>query len=159
MGDRSRLFIRDGARILGSVHARDALGARGRALTALALALALPFPELATSDSASHAAESLCRRRSVTEPECAPRGDVPSVARPKDKARDAARLRLTTMSEKPAVRALTEACQGFRGSARLPGGLTTPPLIPGPAIRGDSGAAQTHSPAPGGPALRVSYVR
>ncbi|MFF9428726.1 hemolysin family protein [Streptomyces sp. NPDC014746] len=60
---RSRLLVRDGDRVLGSVHARDALVARtrGRALTARDLAR--PVPELAAGTTVSEAVEQLRRRR------------------------------------------------------------------------------------------------
>ncbi|MFF8835704.1 hemolysin family protein [Streptomyces sp. NPDC015130] len=61
--DRSRLLVRDGDVVLGSVHARDALVARtrGRALTARELAR--PVPELAATETVSGAIEQLRRRR------------------------------------------------------------------------------------------------
>ncbi|MFJ6577328.1 hemolysin family protein [Streptomyces sp. NPDC091368] len=60
---RSRLLVRDGDRVLGSVHARDALVARtrGRALTARDLAR--PVPELTAGTTVSEAVEQLRRRR------------------------------------------------------------------------------------------------
>lgn len=59
----TRLLVRDGDDILGSVHARDALVARaqGRALTARALAR--PVPELTSGHTVSHAVEQLQHRR------------------------------------------------------------------------------------------------
>lgn len=61
--DRTRLLVRDGDRVLGSVHARDALVARalGRAVTARELAR--PVPELAPHDTVAHAVEQLRLRR------------------------------------------------------------------------------------------------
>ncbi|WP_151484843.1 hemolysin family protein [Streptomyces albicerus] len=61
--DRSRLLVRDGPLVVGSVHTRDALiaRARGRALTARELAR--PVPELAAHDTLGHAIEQLRRHR------------------------------------------------------------------------------------------------
>ncbi|MGI5358756.1 hemolysin family protein [Streptomyces sp. CA-252508] len=63
--DRSRLLVRehDGATILGSVHARDALVARTRGRSVTARQLARPVPELNGDDSVSHAVEQLRRSR------------------------------------------------------------------------------------------------
>ncbi|WP_267243585.1 hemolysin family protein [Streptomyces sp. PR69] len=61
--DHSRLLVRDGPLVVGSVHARDALIARGRGRTATARELARPVPELTARDTVSHAIEQLRRRR------------------------------------------------------------------------------------------------
>ncbi|WP_175411916.1 hemolysin family protein [Streptomyces sp. TRM64462] len=61
--DRARLLVTDGQDVLGSVHARDALVARARGRVATARGLARPVPELAGTDSLSHAVEQLRRHR------------------------------------------------------------------------------------------------
>ncbi|WP_455356162.1 hemolysin family protein [Streptomyces sp. SYSU K217416] len=61
--DRSRLLVRDGETILGSVHARDALVARTRGRAVTARQLARPVPELNGTDRVSHAVEQLRRNR------------------------------------------------------------------------------------------------
>ncbi|MBV7697535.1 hemolysin family protein [Streptomyces sp. TRM70350] len=61
--DRSRLLVRDGPLVVGSVHARDALIARSRGRTATARQLARPVPELAAGDTVGHAIEQLRGRR------------------------------------------------------------------------------------------------
>ncbi|MEU9347713.1 hemolysin family protein [Streptomyces sp. NPDC048278] len=61
--DRNRLLVRDGDRIIGSVHARDALIARTQGKASTARDLARPVPELAEDDTISHAIEQLRRRR------------------------------------------------------------------------------------------------
>ncbi|MEU9451892.1 hemolysin family protein [Streptomyces sp. NPDC048277] len=61
--DRNRLLVRDGDRVIGSVHARDALIARTRGRAITARDLARPVPELAADDTISHAIEQLRRRR------------------------------------------------------------------------------------------------
>jgi CBS domain containing-hemolysin-like protein len=61
--DRNRLLVRDGDRVVGSVHARDALIARARGRSATARDLARPLPELTEQDTISHAIEQLRRRR------------------------------------------------------------------------------------------------
>ncbi|RSS47142.1 hemolysin family protein [Streptomyces sp. WAC08241] len=61
---RSRLLVRDGDRLLGSVHARDALVARTRGRTLTARDLARPVPELTTATTVAEAVEQLRRRRS-----------------------------------------------------------------------------------------------
>ncbi|MGW6583397.1 hemolysin family protein [Streptomyces globisporus] len=63
--DRTRLLVRDGERVLGSVHARDALVARARSRAALARDLARPVPELAPEETAAHAVEQLRERRAT----------------------------------------------------------------------------------------------
>ncbi|MBB1252617.1 hemolysin family protein [Streptomyces alkaliterrae] len=60
---RARLLVTDGAVVLGSVHARDALVARARGRVATARGLARPVPELRGTDSLSHAVEQLRRHR------------------------------------------------------------------------------------------------
>ncbi len=60
---RSRLLVRETDRILGSVHARDALVAASRGRNAVARDLVRPVPELAGTDTVSHAVEQLRRRR------------------------------------------------------------------------------------------------
>ncbi|MFD6127663.1 CBS domain-containing protein, partial [Streptomyces hydrogenans] len=61
--DRSRLLVRDGDRVLGSVHARDALVARTRGRSLTARDLARPVPELEATETVSGAIEQLRRRR------------------------------------------------------------------------------------------------
>ncbi|MGW0906243.1 hemolysin family protein [Streptomyces sp. NPDC002853] len=61
--DRTRLLVTDGATVLGSVHARDALVARARSRALTARELARPVPELAADDTVAHAVEELRRRR------------------------------------------------------------------------------------------------
>ncbi len=63
--DRTRLLVRDGAEILGSVHARDALVARAGGRDVLARDLARPVPELAPDATAAHAVEQLRERRAT----------------------------------------------------------------------------------------------
>ncbi|GGX83797.1 hemolysin family protein [Streptomyces fructofermentans] len=63
--DRTRLLVRDGDVVLGSVHARDALVARARGRTASARELARPVPELAAHDTLAHAVEQLRQRRAT----------------------------------------------------------------------------------------------
>ncbi|MFE6282623.1 hemolysin family protein [Streptomyces sp. NPDC057877] len=63
--DRSRLLVRDGPVVVGSVHARDALIARGRGRSATARELARPVPELAERDTVGHAIEQLRQRRAT----------------------------------------------------------------------------------------------
>ncbi|WP_327660531.1 MULTISPECIES: hemolysin family protein [unclassified Streptomyces] len=61
--DRNRLLVRDGALVVGSVHARDALISRARGRAATARELARPVPELSETDTVGHAIEELRRRR------------------------------------------------------------------------------------------------
>ncbi|MFD3373742.1 MULTISPECIES: hemolysin family protein [unclassified Streptomyces] len=61
--DRSRLLVRDGSLVVGSVHARDALIARARGRAATARELARPVPELTAQDNVGHAIEQLRRHR------------------------------------------------------------------------------------------------
>ncbi|MFF9148244.1 hemolysin family protein [Streptomyces sp. NPDC055051] len=61
--DRSRLLVRDGSRLLGSVHARDVLVARVRGRARTAGELARPVPELTAGTTVSEAVEHLRRRR------------------------------------------------------------------------------------------------
>ncbi|MEU0922227.1 hemolysin family protein [Streptomyces cyaneofuscatus] len=63
--DRTRLLVRDGERVLGSVHARDALVARAAGREASARDLARPVPELAPDATAAHAVERLRERRAT----------------------------------------------------------------------------------------------
>ncbi|CAD5917790.1 hemolysin family protein [Streptomyces cyaneofuscatus] len=63
--DRTRLLVRDGERVLGSVHARDALVARAAGRQASARDLARPVPELAPDATAAHAVERLRERRAT----------------------------------------------------------------------------------------------
>ncbi|MEV1048246.1 hemolysin family protein [Streptomyces sp. NPDC049916] len=63
--DRTRLLVRDGERVLGSVHARDALVARAGGRTVLARDLARPVPELGPEETAAHAVEQLRERRAT----------------------------------------------------------------------------------------------
>ncbi|MFF1300461.1 MULTISPECIES: hemolysin family protein [unclassified Streptomyces] len=61
--DRSRLLVRDGETVVGSVHARDALVARARGRVVTARDLARPVPELTAQDTVGEAIELLRRRR------------------------------------------------------------------------------------------------
>ncbi|MFD9438993.1 hemolysin family protein [Streptomyces sp. NPDC060006] len=61
--NRTRLLVRDGGTVLGSVHARDALIARSRGRTASARDLARPVPELAPDDTLAHAVDQLRQHR------------------------------------------------------------------------------------------------
>ncbi|WP_413760063.1 hemolysin family protein [Streptomyces sp. MMBL 11-3] len=61
--NRTRLLVRDGGTVLGSVHARDALIARSRGRTVTARDLARPVPELAPGDTLAHAVEQLRQHR------------------------------------------------------------------------------------------------
>ncbi|MFB6779006.1 hemolysin family protein [Streptomyces sp. NPDC056352] len=61
--DRNRLLVRDGALVIGSVHARDALIARTRGRLVTARELARPVPELTEQDTVGHAIEQLRQRR------------------------------------------------------------------------------------------------
>ncbi|AKG43980.1 hemolysin family protein [Streptomyces xiamenensis] len=61
--NHTRLLVRDGERILGSVHARDAIVARARGQRVTAGELARPVPELAPDDTVSYAVEQLRQRR------------------------------------------------------------------------------------------------
>ncbi|MEU9709529.1 hemolysin family protein [Streptomyces sp. NPDC059164] len=63
--DRTRLLVRDGERVLGSVHARDALVARAGGRAVRARDLARPLPELAPQETAAHAVEQLRERRAT----------------------------------------------------------------------------------------------
>ncbi|MFE6917668.1 hemolysin family protein [Streptomyces rubiginosohelvolus] len=63
--DRTRLLVRDGEEVLGSVHARDALVARAGGRAVLARDLARPVPELAPEETAAHAVEQLRERRAT----------------------------------------------------------------------------------------------
>ncbi|MEU7033518.1 hemolysin family protein [Streptomyces sp. NPDC046237] len=61
--DLTRLLVRDGDRIVGSVHIRDALVAAARGRTLAARDLARPVPELAATTTVSEAVEQLRQRR------------------------------------------------------------------------------------------------
>ncbi|MDT0309846.1 hemolysin family protein [Streptomyces sp. DSM 44917] len=61
--DHTRLLVRDGARVVGSVHARDAIVARARGRRVTARELARPVPELTAEDTVAHAVEQLRQRR------------------------------------------------------------------------------------------------
>ncbi|RBM05639.1 hemolysin family protein [Streptomyces sp. PT12] len=61
--DHTRLLVRDGARVVGSVHARDAIVARAAGRTVTAAELARPVPELTADDTLAHAVEQLRQRR------------------------------------------------------------------------------------------------
>lgn len=63
--DRTRLLVRDGATVVGSVHARDVLVARARGRAGTARELARPVPELSAHDSVAHAVETLRQRRAT----------------------------------------------------------------------------------------------
>lgn len=63
--DHTRLLVRDerSGRVLGSVHARDAVVARARGRAVTAAELARPVPELTADDTVAHAVEQLRQRR------------------------------------------------------------------------------------------------
>lgn len=61
--DRTRLLVRDGTVVLGSVHVRDAMVARAQGRSPQARDLARPMPELTSDDTVAHAIEALRRRR------------------------------------------------------------------------------------------------
>ncbi|MET9166739.1 hemolysin family protein [Streptomyces cellulosae] len=61
--DRTRLLVRDGSTVLGSLHARDALVARARGRTVSARALARPVPELTADATVADAIDLLRRHR------------------------------------------------------------------------------------------------
>ncbi|MBQ1122242.1 MULTISPECIES: hemolysin family protein [Streptomyces] len=61
--DRTRLLVRDGETVLGSLHARDALVARAGDRPPLARDLARPIPELSESDTVADAVERLRHKR------------------------------------------------------------------------------------------------
>ncbi|MGW4306053.1 hemolysin family protein [Streptomyces californicus] len=63
--DRTRLLVRDGEEVLGSVHARDALVARAGGRDVLARSLARPVPELTPDATVAHAVEQLRERRAT----------------------------------------------------------------------------------------------
>ncbi|MDX3382875.1 hemolysin family protein [Streptomyces niveiscabiei] len=63
--DRSRLLVRDGDTVVGSVHARDALVARSRHRSTTARELSRPVPELAPEHTVAEAIEQLRRRRAT----------------------------------------------------------------------------------------------
>ncbi|QCX74210.1 Magnesium and cobalt efflux protein CorC [Streptomyces sp. YIM 121038] len=68
--DRTRLLVRDGARVLGSVHARDALVAQARGRGTSARELARPLPELPADTTLAHAVEQLRQRRAYLAVVC-----------------------------------------------------------------------------------------
>ncbi|GAA1928418.1 hemolysin family protein [Streptomyces sodiiphilus] len=61
--NHTRLLVRDGDTVLGSVHARDALVASAGRQTVSAGRLARPVPELTAQDTVAHAVEQLRHRR------------------------------------------------------------------------------------------------
>ncbi|MEU2597809.1 MULTISPECIES: hemolysin family protein [Streptomyces] len=61
--DRTRLLVRDGGTVLGSLHARDALVARARGRATSARELARPVPELTDTTTVADAIDVLRRRR------------------------------------------------------------------------------------------------
>ncbi|WP_049567524.1 hemolysin family protein [Streptomyces sp. SBT349] len=61
--DHTRLLVRDGARVVGSVHVRDAIVARAGGRRVTAAELARPVPELTAEDTLAHAVEQLRQRR------------------------------------------------------------------------------------------------
>jgi CBS domain containing-hemolysin-like protein len=61
--DRTRLLVRDGDTVLGSLHARDAMVARARNRTTSARRLARPVPELAGNTTVAEAIDVLRRHR------------------------------------------------------------------------------------------------
>ncbi|MFF9217118.1 hemolysin family protein [Streptomyces viridosporus] len=63
--DRTRLLVREGAAVLGTVHARDALVARARGRATHARDLARPVPEVTDGTTVAEAIEALRRRRAT----------------------------------------------------------------------------------------------
>ncbi|MGA5187797.1 hemolysin family protein [Streptomyces griseoincarnatus] len=63
--DRTRLLVREGDVVLGSVHARDVLVARSQGRPTTARALARPVPELRGETTVAEAIELLRRRRAT----------------------------------------------------------------------------------------------
>ncbi|MFJ1594863.1 hemolysin family protein [Kitasatospora albolonga] len=63
--DRTRLVVRDGERVLGTVHARDALVARAGGRDVRARGLARPVPELTRDETAAQAVERLRERHAT----------------------------------------------------------------------------------------------
>ncbi|MBJ6633713.1 hemolysin family protein [Streptomyces sp. I5] len=63
--DRTRLLVREGDVVLGSVHARDVLVARSQGRPTTARALARPVPELREETTVAEAIELLRRRRAT----------------------------------------------------------------------------------------------
>ncbi|MFF9773579.1 hemolysin family protein [Streptomyces sp. NPDC013978] len=61
--DRTRLLVREGGMVLGSVHARDALVARAHGRTVTARDLARPVPELTEDTTVAGAIDLLRRHR------------------------------------------------------------------------------------------------
>ncbi|KAB8163410.1 DUF21 domain-containing protein [Streptomyces sp. 3MP-14] len=61
--DHTRLLVADGERVVGSVHARDAVVARARGQRVTAGELARPVPELTADDTVDFAVEQLRQRR------------------------------------------------------------------------------------------------
>ena len=61
--DRTRMLVREDDRVLGSLHARDALVARAQGRTATARALARPVPELTEDTKVADAIDLLRRNR------------------------------------------------------------------------------------------------
>ena len=60
--DRTRLLVRDGDTVLGSVHARDAMVTRARGRTTSAHDLARPVPELGEDTTVSYTIDVLLSR-------------------------------------------------------------------------------------------------
>ena len=61
--DHTRLLVRDGEQIVGSVHARDAMVAQAQSRAVTAADLARPVPRLTAEDTVSHAVEQLRHHR------------------------------------------------------------------------------------------------
>ncbi|TDC72351.1 hemolysin family protein [Streptomyces hainanensis] len=61
--DHTRLLVRDGQRVVGSVHARDAIVARASGERVTARELARPVPDLTAEDTVAFAVEQLRQRR------------------------------------------------------------------------------------------------
>jgi CBS domain containing-hemolysin-like protein len=61
--DRTRMLVREGDRVLGSLHARDALVARAQGRTGTARTLARPVPELTEDTKVADAIDLLRRNR------------------------------------------------------------------------------------------------
>lgn len=74
--DHTRLLVRDGDRILGSVHVRDAMVARAHGEQATAGSLARPVPALTGDDTVAHAVEQLRHHRASLAVVHAPDGGL-----------------------------------------------------------------------------------
>lgn len=74
--DHTRLLVREGNRVLGSVHARDAVVARARRQRVTARELARPVPELTADDTVAHAVDQLRQSRASLAVVRGPEGQI-----------------------------------------------------------------------------------